>query len=291
MLKKSKQNWLVIGMLIISLMPMAGCSEKTVVANNKPAQVIEKNQSSAALNGLTRNIPVNQSAAIPNGTLFIEELVLAPTQTVVKLRYKGEEHAPDLTAPGVKFKTPDGLAEPRGGGSHGTTREGAIWEQSYELEFQRLDPVPQEVTLELAGLVYQRGETQVPLSDNQSALAPDGRKVQIKALQQKGRTGEATLNYVTDEKNPWPFSIAEWQVRDNHGKMHRTNPPEIKSSVSFAVGKQSASTGDATQKEYALKLSWELPPGSKAAALVNAGYWEYRDNLGSFAIQIPEGCY
>jgi len=291
MLKKSKQNWLVIGILIFSLMPMAGCSEKSAVVNNKPAQVIEKSQSSADLTGLTRNIPVNQSAAIPNGTLFIEELVLVPTQTVVKLRYKGEEHAPDLTAPGVKLKTPDGLAEPRGGGSHGTTRVGDTWEQTYDLEFQRLDPVPQEVTLELAGLVYQRGETQVPLSDNQAALAPDGRKVQIKALQQKGRTGEATLYYVTDGKNPWPFSSAEWQVLDDHGKLYRTNLPEIKSSVSFAVGKQPAITGDATQKEYALKLSWELPPGIKAAALVNAGYWEYRDNLGSFTIQTPEGCY
>ncbi len=244
----------------------------------------------ADLAELTRSVSVNQSTAIPNGTLFIEELVLVPTQTVVKLRYKGEEHAPDLTSRVVKLITPSGLVEPRGGDAHGT-RVGDAWEQTYDLEFQRLDPVPQEVTLELAGRVYQKCETRIPLSGKQSSFAPDGREVQIIDLLQNRRTGEATISYVTDEKNPWPFSIPEWQVLDEQGKMHRTNLPEIKSSVSMTVGKQPATTGDAAKKEYALKLSWELPPGSKAVALVNAGYWEYRGNLGSFTIQIPEGCY
>jgi len=87
----------------------------------------------AALTELTRSVPVNQSTAIPNGTLFIEELVLVPTQTVVKLRYQGEEHAPDLTTLGVKLGTPNDLVKPRGGGGHGT-RVGDTWEQTYDLD-------------------------------------------------------------------------------------------------------------------------------------------------------------
>ncbi|KJS11899.1 MAG: hypothetical protein VR67_12095 [Peptococcaceae bacterium BRH_c8a] len=239
-----------------------------------------------ALTELTRIVPDNQNMALPNGILSIEELVLVPTQTVVKLRYKGEEHAPDLTRE-VKLITPGGLVKPRDGGAHGT-RVSDSWEQTYDLEFQRLDPVPSEVTLELAGLVYQKGETRIPLSGKQSSFAPDGREVQIMDLQQNGRIGGATISYVTDEKNPWPFSIPEWQVLDEQGKMHRTRP-EIESSVSMAVGsKQPEATDDSTDKEYELKLSWELPRGSKAVALINTGYWEYRDKMGSFTIQIPK---
>lgn len=238
----------------------------------------------AALTELTRSVPVDQSTTIPNGTLFIEELILVPTQTVVKLRYKGEEHAPDLTIREVRLRTPGSLVEPRGADAHGT-RVGDVWEQTYDLEFQRLDPVPQQVILELAGRVYQKGETRLPLSGEQSAVAPDGREVRIMNLQQHGRIEEATISYLIDEKTPRPFSISDWQVLDAQGKIHRTRP-KMESSVSMAIGKQPETTGDATEKEYVLKLSWELPRGSKAVALVNAGYWEYRDNLGSFTIQI-----
>ena len=204
---------------------------------------------------------------------------------MVKLRYKGEEHAPDLTRE-VKLITPGGLVEPRGGGAHGT-RVSDSWEQTYDLEFQRLNPVPSEVTLDLAGRVYQKGETLIPLSGKQSSFAPDGREVKIMDLQQNGSTGGVTISYVTDEKNPWPFSIPDWQVLDEQGKMHRTRP-EIESSVSMAVGKQPEATNDSTDNEYELKLSWELPRGSKAVALINTGYWEYRGKLGSFTIQIPK---
>ena len=242
------------------------------IGNVKGNWVVSFPVTRVALTELTRIVPVNEKIAIPNGILTIEELVLVPTQTVVKLRYKGEERAPELTTyEGVKLKTPGGTVKPRGGGASGTW-VGDSWEQTYELVFQRLDPVPQEVTLELTGMVYQKGETRIPLNSKQLTYVPDGRQLLIMDLQQDGRKGEATISYLTDKENSWPFSNSDWQVLDEQGKMHSITE----------------TTGEGTDKEYKLKLSWELPPGNNAVALINPGYWEYRDNLGSFIIKIPK---
>ena len=188
------------------------------------------------------------------------------------------------------MKTPDGSLGSRGGDSHGT-RVGETWEQTYDLEFQRLDPIPEEVILKLAGRVYHEEEIRIPLNNKQAIVVPDGREIEIVDLVQKGRTGEVIISYFTDDKNPWPFEISGWRVSDDAGGLHSTDLPDIKSKVSMTVGKQAETDTDNTKKTYQLKLAWKLPIGRTAVALVNPGYWEYRDNLGTFTIKIPKDSY
>jgi hypothetical protein len=235
----------------------------------------------------TRTVPLNQTIAVPNGILIAEDLVLAPTYTAVNLRYQGNEYAPQLGRE-IRLKGTERRFEPRGAGG-GSSGDGENWEGTYRLEFEPLEPLPRDVTLELAGLVYHKAEIRIPLSGERYAAVPDGRKVMATDLFVSGGRGETAISYRIDENNPFPFDSFGWRVVDDSGETYETEQPEIKSS-GHVVGiiKPTKNSADLSEQEKRLRLSWELPEGRQAVALVIPGYWEYREDLGAFAINIPQ---
>lgn len=251
----------------------------------KEQQMLEKTLAIKNDNGYifpTRTVPVNQSIAVPNGTLTAEELVLAPTYTTVKLRYWGGAYPPQLGRE-TRLKGPERWFELRGAGA-GSSGTGENWEAGYRLEFEPLEPLPRVVTLELAGLVYHKAETRIPLSGEQYTAAPDGRKVAVTDLRFSGRKAEAVIVHSIDQNNPFPFDSAEWRVVDDRGELHNTEQPEIKSSAIIMGRRATENDVDLSEQEKRLRVRWELPDGRQAAALVSPGYWEFREDLGTFTI-------
>lgn len=252
------------------------------------------------LGKITRTITVSKNIEVPGGSLTIEELVIAPTQTSVKLYYKGSGVGPDLDSGtvvkvfrkgsgpgpeltrrgkfGVSLSTPEGPVEPRGGRGNGSRTADGEWEQEYKFDFQRLDPVPPYVTFEFSGRIYRQGETRVQLKKGNTVFTPAGQEITVDRINSKGNQGEIVLRSYT-VKAPWSVDLPEWQVQDNEGELHRTRPLNV-SSTSVSAKEN---TGVTTQE-----LEWELPPGHTAVGLVNPGYWEYKDNLGKIQINIPQ---
>lgn len=200
--------------------------------------------------------------------------MLAPTQTVVTLEYNGFVPAPDLD---IRkdiggLKTPDGQLPARGSSGAGTGKAGDKWKYTYNLEFQRLDSVPPFVSLELAGRIYLKGETNIPLDSNKSVIAADGREIMVKQTNIYGAKGTGIIEFSIDHLNPFPYDNAEWRILDNKGELHETRPIN------------NSNTGTITEQE----LAWTLPTGRKPVALVNPGYWKFEENLGNIEIQIPK---
>lgn len=223
---------------------------------------------------------VNKEPEAANGILTVEQLVLAPTQTVIKLSYKNEGQSHNLFVPeeAVSLITPKGSLKRRGGSIRGI---GQAYE--YELRFQQLDQVPETIILKLSGLVYQKGETRLPLISQQVAEAPDGRIVYLDKLMEKEQIGQAEIRYTIDKQNPWPYDTLSWQVLDDQGELHRTTP-----SVNLVkLTEVTNSVSEEAMQDFKLQLEWTIPADRKAIALVNPGYWEFQDQLGEVTIEIP----
>lgn len=71
----------------------------------------------APLTEQTRSIAVDRAFDVPGGTLTVENLLLAPTQTVLTVRYEGRAEGPDLSE--TSLLGVDGAIPPRGGNSPG----------------------------------------------------------------------------------------------------------------------------------------------------------------------------
>lgn len=228
---------------------------------------------------MTRNIKVNKVIEIPGGHLTLQELVISPTQTVVKLFYKGSGPGPDLNSVenGVSLVGPDDPIEPRGGSSNGSRTLGGDWEQEYQFDFQRLDPIPAYVTFEFSGRIYRQGETRIPMEKGKSVLTPAGQEITVDSIESQGNHGEIVLSSSTG-KERWSVDLPEWRVQDNQGELHQIKPLNHSSatvSLKDFIG--------VTTQEF----QWELPSGRTAVGLVNPVYWEHKDNLGKIQINIP----
>lgn len=199
---------------------------------------------------------------------------------MVKLFYKGSDPGPDLDGSenGVRLIGPDGPIEPRGGRSNGSRTLGGNWEQEYQFDFQRLDPVPASVTFEFSGRIYRKGETRIPLEKGESVSTPAGQEIIVESVDSQGTYGKTVLRSPTG-KARWTVDLPEWRVQDNEGKLHPTRPLNPSST---AVSPKEF-IGVTTQE-----LEWELPSGRTAVSLVNPVYWEYKDNLGKIQINIPQ---
>ena len=243
---------------------------------------------SAPLDELTRIVEVNKDMEVANGMLTVEQLVLAPTQTVVKLRYKGEGQRPDLIDINSIWMliTPTEIIESRGVSGSGELVDNR-WEQTYELRFQRLDVIPETVTLKLSGRIYRQGETRVMFDSSQTAIAPDGRKIYYDNLVEEGGKGKVTILFSTDEHNPWPFDISGWKILDDKGGLHRTTPGSGSQTVSAAKNTDLNNPTVSQTYSSSTTLNWRLPDDRKAIAAINTGYWEFIDDLDSITIRIP----
>lgn len=229
---------------------------------------------------LTRTINLNNKIEVPGGNITIQELIIAPTQTVVRLYYKGVGPGPDLNNADndIRLIGTDGPVAPRGGNSRGSQTPNGNWEQEYQFDFQRLDPVPAYVTFEFSGRIYRQGETRIPLEKGKNVITPTGQEITVEKVISQGSHGEITLSSSTG-KVPWSVDLPEWQVQDNEGEIHRTRPLNASSTTVSAK----EVTGVTTQE-----LEWELPSGRTAVSLVNPNYWENKDNLGKIKINIPQ---
>lgn len=228
---------------------------------------------------MTRTIKVNNVIEVPGGHLTLQELVISPTQTVVKMFYKGSAPGPDINSSedGARLIGPDGPIEPRGGSSNGSRTPGG-WEQEYQFEFQRLDPVPAYVTFEFSGRIYRQGETRIPLEKGKNVLTPAGQEITVDNVESQGNRGEIVLRSSTG-KARWSIDLPEWRVQDNKGELHQIRPLNASSATVSAK----SFTGVTTQE-----IEWKLPSGRTAVNLVNPVYWEHKDNLGKIQINIPQ---
>lgn len=229
---------------------------------------------------MTRTVKINKKIEVPGGNITLQELIISPTQNVVKLFYKGSGPGPDLDNAdnSIRLIGPEGPVEPRGGNSHGSQTLGGNWEQEYQFDFQRLDPVPAYVTFEFSGRIYRQGETRIPLEKGKSVLTPAGQEITVDRVNSQGSHGEIMLSSSTG-KAQWSVDLPEWKVQDNEGELHRATPLNASST---AVSAKEV-TGVTTQE-----LEWELPSDRTAVSLINPGYWEYQDNLGKVQINIPQ---
>ncbi len=237
-----------------------------------------------ALSELTKVISINESIEVPYGILTLENLVFSPAQTEVQLRYAGEQHAPRIEDYKLStLKTPDEIIESRCGHGHGTRIDGN-WEQTYNMEYQRLDKIPERIILKLAGWVYEKGTTEIVLEKGSIGTAPDGRKVYIENIRENGRKGQVKISYQIDKKNSRPFDTADWKVLDNKGELHAVDTINIPNEINF----KAAEKNESEDIKYSVELEWKLPFNRKAVVLTNAGYWKFEDNINTFTIQIPE---
>ncbi|MGI6142754.1 MAG: DUF4179 domain-containing protein [bacterium] len=244
----------------------------------------------APLSELTRTVTIARALDVPGGILTVEDMLIAPTQTVLRLNYRGEGPAPDLIGSGgVSLFLAEEQLESRGGSSSGTLLGDGSWEEDYSLEFQRSDFLTPgaRVTIWLAGRIYREGETRLPLTEG-VGYTPGGQEVKLTDLESKGGEGRATLCYTTEMGNPWLLEAHRWEVIDDAGDSHPVGPGSMTSRV-VSGAKPAVPGGESAGEiqEALLELAWELPPGRQAVTLVNRGFWT-AEELGMISFQISK---
>lgn len=244
----------------------------------------------APLSELTRTVAIAEAIDLTGGILTVEDMLIAPTQTVLRLHYRGEGPAPDLIGSGeVAFFLDGEQLEPRGGSGSGSLLEDGSWEQSYKLEFQRSDSFTPgtPVTIRLAGSLYREGETRLPLAAG-VGYTPGGQEVRITDLHLGEGEGRATITYTAHKDNTWLFEAHRWEVIDDVGETHPVEPGGMTGqAVARAVPGASGEEGEGELWETRLELAWVLPPGRRAVTLINRGYWA-AEELGVVTFQIPK---
>lgn len=214
--------------------------------------------------GLTTTLTSGQQIPCAGGTLRVDRVVLAPTQTVVDVSWTGPSVAdgdypccPRLTFGQVAMLGADGAkVRPRqmSGGPAVETSAG-LWQSHWTLSFDRVDPLPETLTIGFGGEVYVAEETRVPLREGQAITAADGRSLAVTAITGSAREGGATIEYRAPDQPTLPYE--DWQVRDQSGLLHK-----------ITDGSGEEIDGNARLVEH-----WQLEPGSEAVELVSAGYW------------------
>lgn len=240
------------------------------------------------LSHLTNRILIEEDFAVPKGTISVEELRLSPTQTELILNYHGYYHGPDLSSRFVTLSLDGKKIESAGGGGQGTRQEDGTWKERYQLHYQpllRLSP-DSVVIVNLSGLLFNEGETRVPLKGNRTGYTPDGRKVEIVKLDLNNKRRKAVISVEVDGKNPDPFAKSYWQVIDDEGNKHITELAVTEQSESTSTILPYSKAPEGIRKRK-WEINWNLPTGRTPEALVNMGFWAF-DNIGTVNVKIPQ---
>ena len=235
------------------------------------------------LTKMTRYIPINYSLNLPKGMLLVEQLVISPVQTVVQMRFTGDipgfypGNGPKADF-GLTLSTAADAVKQRGANCQGQRVENG-WEENYNIEFQRLEPVPSAVTVKLSGFVYKMAETHIPLIEGHNAQTPNGRLITVARIRTEGSHSTVFLRFAADEIDYWPLDLNEGKLLDNVGQLHDTRPPRPWTSSEKVLLTDKSNSGQAVSFE------WELPAGRSAEYLIIPGYWDYNEKLAE--INIP----
>jgi hypothetical protein len=254
----------------------------------------------APLDDLTREIPVYQSLELAGGTLTIGHLTLTPLATVLDLEFHGPGPGPQLGIMWPVSLTADGAALlAKGASMSGRTHasDGSVT-LLWTLEF---DPAPEAVgdlVLRIDGHRREACEVQLPIDAGDAAvMLPDGNTVEIGEAAVTGEAGRALLVYtVTAEQGKrYQADPGDWLVIDNTGATHAVTPvgqngSSVSKPVVGAVGGQ-PSQGEGTQAPVSiqrhLEISWRLPAGRHAVALLCQSYWVPVEGAGQMHIEVP----
>ena len=163
----------------------------------------------APLSELTRTVAIAEAIDLTGGILTVEDMLIAPTQTVLRLHYRGEGPAPDLIGSGeVAFFLDGEQLEPRGGSGSGSLLEDGSWEQSYELERSPTFTPGTPVTIRWQAL--PGGKLAAP--GGRCRLYPRGQEVRIRtSLRREG----GYHNLYAYKDNTWLFEAHRWEVIDD----------------------------------------------------------------------------
>lgn len=219
-------------------------------------------------------------SASGGGTLTATRLVVTPVRTMLEARWAGtgttegeprvpwlQQWPPSATANGwgVRLLRPDGsqLAQGLGGGRiQSARRDDGLVDAAYTMFFDRCDALPDQIILHVGAAVYVRDETRVPLEPGATVSAADGSRISVTAVNETNEAGTITLDYKPDPR--FPPTYADWEVLDNAGE---------RTAMQF---------GPATDNGFA--LSWQLPAGRKAVAVILPGYWR-AEEAGDLSIE------
>ena len=83
--------------------------------------------------------------------------------------------------------------EHQGGNGHGTLTDNGEWEQQYQFNYQRLDPIPPYLTVDISGRINYNGETRIPLEKGQTVYTPAGQKITVDSIELNGGSGKIIL--------------------------------------------------------------------------------------------------
>lgn len=221
----------------------------------------------------TREYLIDKQLSLGDGTVMVKRLVMTPVHTMLTAEWSaGPDVADGRHVPQLQLVVPHGKADAGWGsrllGSNGApvaqciggrriqshTGDDGQTSAMYTMFYDRVDSTAEPVTLHIGAAVYARTETRVPTAIGTVVSVPNGDTIDVTAVSGTPEAGSISLDYNPDPSFPPAYS--DWLVLDDAGG--RTAMQLDMSASSFT-------------------LTWQLPAGRKAVAIILPGYWKVED--------------
>ena len=235
--------------------------------------VVEFPVTRQALTAVSRTVPVGQPIGPTEAGLQVEEVVILPTRTEVRVIWTGRT-APWQPVPefrDVELRVDSGQVVPFQGRMWGDGQgdpEGNGWFR-WRIGFDPLPADAKAITVHLnrVDVVSPHERLALPLVEGAAVELPGLPKVTVRTVE----PGRATVEWEQDFDDVLPYQ--NWMLVDVFGNLH-------------AVASQGASGTPGERQTMTATITWEdLPSGNKAAGL--EARWVWRTYEGDWQVEVP----
>jgi len=234
--------------------------------------VVEFPVTRQALTAVSRTIPVGQPIGPEGLGLQVEEVVVLPTRTEVRVMWEGrvDPGSPGPDIGDLEVRTDSGVVVPFQGswGEGRGDRDGNRWFR-WHVKFDPLPPDAKAITVSLKDVAaVTPGERLVlPLAEGATGELPGLPQATVRTVV----PGKATVEYLHEFSTPFPY--AGWVVVDDRGDEH-------------AVSSQGTSAPPGERVTATATITWDDLPRGRTPATLEAR-WVWRTYEGDWRVEIP----